>query len=97
MIFGLLCCAVWLSLKRKTKSMIRNKTDKPRQQKLELDLTGPDGNAFVLMAHANTIGRQLGYSRQRITAIRKVMMMGDYEGLVKVFDREFGDHVILWR
>jgi hypothetical protein len=49
------------------------------------------------MAYANTIGRQLGYSRQRITAIRKVMMMGDYEGLVKVFDKEFGHFVTLWR
>lgn len=77
--------------------MIRSKASKPQQQKLEIDLTGPDGNAFVLMAYANTIGRQLGYSHQRITAIRKVMMMGDYEGLIKVFDREFGDHVILWR
>lgn len=77
--------------------MIKSKANKPQQQKLEIDLTGPDGNAFVLMAHANTIGRQLGYSRQRITAIRKVMMMGDYEGLVKVFDREFGEHVVLWR
>lgn len=77
--------------------MIRSKADKPRQQKLEIDLTGPDGNAFVLMSYVETIGRQLGYSRQRITAIRKVMMMGNYEGLVKVFDREFGDHVILWR
>ena len=77
--------------------MIRSKADKPRQQKLELDLTGPDGNAFALMGYVETIGRRLGYSRQRITAIRKVMMMGDYEGLVKVFDREFGEHVVLWR
>tara|TARA_B100000519_G_C14134210_1_gene386699 strand:+ start:594 stop:827 length:234 start_codon:yes stop_codon:yes gene_type:complete len=77
--------------------MIKSKANKPRQQKLEIDLTGPDGNAFVLMRYVETIGRQLGYSRQRITAIRKVMMMGDYEGLVKVFDREFGEHVILWK
>ena len=77
--------------------MIKSKANKPQQQKLEIDLTGPDGNAFVLMSYVETIGRQLGYSRQRITAIRKVMMMGDYEGLVKVFDREFGEHVILWK
>ena len=77
--------------------MIKSKANKPQQQKLEIDLTGPDGNAFVLMRYVETIGRQLGYARQRITAIRKVMMMGDYEGLVKVFDREFGEHVVLWR
>jgi hypothetical protein len=76
--------------------LILSKEDKPKSR-IEIDLTGPEGNAFVLMAYANTIGRQLGYSRQRITAIRKVMMMGDYEGLVKVFDKEFGHFVTLWR
>jgi len=72
------------------------KSKKPASS-LEIDLTGPDGNAFVLMQYVNTIGSRLGYSRDRITAIRKVMMMGDYEGLVKVFDREFGHIVTIWR
>ena len=76
--------------------MIRAKKDKPAKQ-LEIDLTGPDGNAFALMKYAQILGRQLGYSEGRITAIRKVMMMGDYDGLVKVFDREFGHFVTLWR
>ena len=64
---------------------------------VEIDLTGPQGNAFRLMQHATELGTKLGYSHQRIHAIRKVMMMGDYEGLVKVFDREFGHFVTLWR
>ena len=76
--------------------MILDRNNKP-EKRIEIDLTGPDGNAFVLMSYVETIGRQLGYSHQRITAIRKVMMMGDYEGLVKVFDREFGHIVTLWR
>ena len=67
--------------------MIRPKEEKPIAS-IEIDLTGPDGNAFALMNHTETLGRQLGYSQARITAIRRVMMMGDYEGLVKVFDRE---------
>ncbi len=75
---------------------IRCKSEKPAPP-LEIDLTGPDGNAFVLMSYVNTIGRHLGYSSERINAIRKVMMMGDYEGLVKVFDREFGHIVTMWR
>ena len=68
-----------------------------KKTKIEIDLTGPEGNAFVLMGYVKSIGRQLGYSEQKIAAIRKVMSMGDYEGLIKVFDREFGHHVILWR
>ncbi len=76
--------------------MILDKKDRP-PQKLEIDLTGPEGNAFVLMAYAERWGRQLGYSRERTAAIRKVMMMGNYEGLVKVFDREFGHFVTLYR
>ena len=76
--------------------MIRDRSEKLHRA-IEIDLSGPDGNAFALMKHAQAIGRQLGYSEDRIAAIRKVMMMGDYEGLVKVFDREFGHIVILWR
>ena len=76
--------------------MIRSRSEKPPSRP-EIDLSGPDGNAFVLMKYVQVFGRQLGYSEQRIAAIRKVMMMGDYECLVNTFDREFGDHVIIWR
>ena len=63
----------------------------------EIDLTGPDGNAYVLMAHANNLGRQLGYSKGRIDAIIKVMMLTNYEGLVHTFDVEFGHLVTMYR
>ena len=76
--------------------MIRNKREKP-EKPLEIDLTGPEGNAFSLMKQVEVLGRRLGYSRERIVAIRKVMMMGDYDGLVKVFDKEFGHIITLWR
>lgn len=76
--------------------MIKSRKDKSPFP-IEIDLTGPDGNAWVLMKWAEVLGYQLGYSRNRVAAIREVMMMGDYEGLVKVFDREFGHFVTLWR
>jgi len=76
--------------------LILSKEDKPKSR-IEIDLTGPDGNAFSLMKWAEVLGYQLGYSRNRVAAIREVMMMGDYEGLVKVFDKEFGHFVTLWR
>ena len=36
---------------------------------MEIDLTGPEGNAFVLIGYAQTWGRQLGYSEHRIKCI----------------------------
>lgn len=71
--------------------MIRTK-QAPKE--LVIDLTGPDGNAFVLMGTAVNLAKQLGKDGK---AIREEMMAGDYEHLLSVFDREFGDYVILER
>ena len=71
--------------------MIRTKKPKPE---IIIDLTGPDGNAFVLMSMAVDFARQLGKVGK---AIREEMMAGDYEHLLSVFDREFGHFVILER
>ena len=76
--------------------MIRSREEKPIRG-IEIDLSGPEGNAFVLMGYVKRLGRLKGYSDQRTTAICEVMMMGDYEGLLKMFDKEFGDIVTLWR
>ena len=71
--------------------MIRNKKDVYERV---IDLTGPDGNAFVLMAFAVRFAKQLDLDA---TQIREEMMAGDYENLVAVFDKYFGDYVILER
>ncbi len=71
--------------------MIRTK-QAPKE--LVIDLTGPDGNAFVLMATAVSLARQFGKDGK---AIVEEMKMGDYEHLLSVFDREFGAFVILER
>jgi len=76
--------------------MILDKGSKPVGP-IQIDLDGPGGNAFALMKAAQALGRKMGYSEEKITAIRKVMMMGDYEGLLNVFEKHFGDSVILWR
>ncbi len=76
--------------------MIRDRSEKP-PSKIEIDLSGPEGNAFFLMKYAETLGKKLGYSPERITAIRKVMMMSNYDGLVDTFDRQFGHIVTIWR
>ena len=59
-----------------------------------IDLTGPDGNAFTLMAHAKRFAKQLGYDHKMIIG---KMTSGDYEHLLKVFDSYFGKFVILER
>ena len=71
--------------------MIRTKQE-PKE--IVIDLTGPDGNAFVLMGIARRLAKQLGTDGH---AIIEEMMTGDYEHLISVFDREFGDFVILER
>lgn len=62
--------------------------------KRTIDLGGPDGNAFVLMGYATSLGKQLNKDTK---AIVKEMQSGDYENLIEVFDREFGDYVDLVR
>ena len=70
--------------------MIREKT----QKELVIDLTGPDGNAFALMAYAKRLAVQLGMNYH---VIIDEMKQGDYEHLVKTSDFHFGDYVILER
>jgi hypothetical protein len=59
-----------------------------------IDLTGPDGNAFVLIGYAIRFAKELKLDGRQI---REEMMAGDYENLVSVFDKYFGDYVILER
>jgi hypothetical protein len=61
-----------------------------------IDLTGPDGNAFALMAYAKRFATQLGWE-DRGAALINEMMGGDYENLLQVFDNAFGEYVILER
>lgn len=64
---------------------------------IEIDLTGPQGNAFFLLGTASKLGRQLGLDSDEIEIILRQMRSGDYENLINVFDRNFGDFVTLYR
>ena len=64
---------------------------------IEIDLTGPDGNAFVILGYVKKLGRQLGYPDAKVQDILKQMRSGDYENLISVFDKEFGSVVTLYR
>ena len=73
--------------------MIKDKSEM-EQRGLEIDLTGPQGNAFVLIGYASNLAKQL---KKDENAIKEDMQSGDYEHLVEVFDREFGDYVTLYK
>jgi hypothetical protein len=74
--------------------MIRNKQEKSGP--IIIDLTGPDGNAYALMAYAKRFATQLGWADKGSSLIED-MMSGDYEHLLEVFDNAFGEYVILER
>jgi hypothetical protein len=65
-----------------------------KTKKLQIDLTGPQGNAFWLLAQATSLCKQLGLESKVIT---DDMMAGDYEHLLEVFEANFGNYVDLYR
>jgi len=76
---------------------IKSIKDKKRLP-IEIDLTGPDGNAFVLLGKAKNLAKQLypkdlGFEKQII----EEMTSGDYDNLLDVFDKYFGSFVTLYR
>ena len=62
-----------------------------------IDLTGPQGNAFVLLGYAIQFARQLKLEDAEMRKIVTEMQEGDYEHLVETFDKYFGEYVILER
>lgn len=91
--------------------MIKSREEMPRGP-IEIDLNGPQGNAFYLMALAKRLCKDLkievdGLEAMKALGITKAatpadwiieqMQSGDYENLLSVFDSYFGDYVILYR
>jgi len=65
--------------------------EKYETRKPEIDLGGPQGNAFVLMGLARGWCKQLG---KDFGPIQEDMTSGDYDHLIDVLEREFGEYVI---
>ena len=59
-----------------------------------IDLQGPQGNAFALMAMADDFLRQMK-RRDEFNAMRTEMMSGDYNNLLRIFEENFSDYVEL--
>jgi hypothetical protein len=67
---------------------------KKKAGKLEIDLTGPDGNVFHLIGTGRNMCGQLGIDKNEFT---KEMMSGDYENAINTFEKYFGEFVILYK
>ena len=72
----------------KQKSSMRN---------IEIDLTGPCGNAFYLLGQAKKFCKNLDMEPEESDRILEDMQSDDYEHLVEVFDEHFGNFVTLIR
>ena len=70
-----------------------------RRDKIEIDLTGPQGNVFFLIGTARDLGKQLNKLRGAdyfdVKAITEDMMSDDYEHAIDVMEEHFGDFIIL--
>ena len=57
-----------------------------------IDLDGPEGNAFILLAKARELCKSTGVE---FDDVKSQMTKGDYIQLVKTFDQYFGEQIIL--
>jgi hypothetical protein len=72
-------------------------TFKPRRpSKIQLDLQGPEGNAFALMGKLTAILDREGRDKKEIDALIQKMMSKDYKNLVMIFEREVGEYVDIY-
>ena len=60
--------------------------------KIKIDLSGPEGNAFVLLGYAKKMAKDLDLD---YAAIRNEMMSSNYDNLLIVFEKHFGEFVEL--
>ena len=63
--------------------------------KPQINLQGPDGNAYALLGYVKSIGRQLGWDESRISGIQDRMTSSDYAHLLKVFEETVGGYVTI--
>jgi len=74
---------------------IKSIKERKLPDKIEIDLTGPDGNAFALMGYVRKLTKPLGLDHKKI--IEEMMGAEDYDALLEVFESYFGEYVVLFR
>ena len=76
--------------------MIRTREEKA-DTKPVIDLSGGQGNAYTLLGYVRRFGRQLEMSVDEMNKISEEMQSDDYDHLVEVFDKHFGEYVEIYR
>ena len=71
--------------------MIKSINEK-KKGPIEIDLNG-----FYLMGMASNLAKQLGWSQEQRAKLRVELTFSDYENLINIFDKHFGEYVILYR
>ena len=69
-------------------------TKRPKKTKIEIDLMGPEGNAFALLGIAKDLCHKTGIEWE---PVKNEMTSSDYEWLLQVMDYHFGDFIIMYR
>jgi hypothetical protein len=69
-------------------------TKRPKKDKIEIDLLGPEGNAFALLGIAKDLCHKTGIEWE---TVKNEMTSSDYENLIQVMDKYFGDFIIMYR
>ena len=74
--------------------MTMKSRDEWEDRRPEIDLCGPNGNAYALMAFARRWAKDLELDGD---AILDDMKSGDYEHLLEVLEKHFGEYVTFYR
>jgi|SaaInlStandDraft_3_1057020.scaffolds.fasta_scaffold21404_2 hypothetical protein len=75
---------------------VMNKSVLPVQKRLQIDLDGQKGNAFVILGTAKSLAKQIGYNDEQTEEILKQMRKADYDHLMHVFLTYFNSYVDFW-
>ena len=70
--------------------------NKKKEKRIEIDLTGPRGNAYFILSVAQDLCKR-HRNKKNWDDIKKRMTSGDYKNLLKVFEAEFGKYVVMYK
>jgi len=74
---------------------MKNPINPNTNERVVIDLTGHEGNAFYLLGTAAVFAEKLGYTLSEIDELQISMKSSDYTNLVEVFEKHFSEHVTL--
>ena len=71
--------------------------DKKNMETVHINLNGPEGNAFFLISYASTFADKLCYEKEEKNEMISEMISSDYNNLLSVFEKHFGDFVVFYK